>query len=199
MVARIRGHRDNRKDDFRHVPLYSSPGRHRRVYRSMIEIGGGLWWDLDTDVRTLYYRRDMLQDAGIDPAELDAENGPITVARITEIAASLRRGLHLFASWSSCQPGAFGYVSARQLFGFAPSRLDVVEGCKHWWIAASERGLRRVPQACRNDRVGGPPAAADRVTRSGPSPRTQDADTERQNPSGMLHLDCRELPFDALG
>jgi maltose-binding protein MalE len=54
----------------------------------MIEIGGGLWWDIDTDVRTLYYRRDMLQDAGIDPAELDAENGPITVARITEIAAA---------------------------------------------------------------------------------------------------------------
>jgi maltose-binding protein MalE len=73
----------------------------------MIEIGGGLWWDIDTDVRTLYYRRDMLQDAGIDPAELDAENGPITVARITEIAASLRRGLHLFASWSSCQPVSF--------------------------------------------------------------------------------------------
>src|SRR5215210_4424977 len=37
MVARIRGYRDNRKDDFRHVPLYRSPGQHRRIYHSIIE------------------------------------------------------------------------------------------------------------------------------------------------------------------
>ncbi len=43
----------------------------------------------DTDVRALYYRRDMLRDAGIDPAEFDAQNGPVTVARLTEIAAAV--------------------------------------------------------------------------------------------------------------
>ena len=43
----------------------------------------------DTDVRALFYRRDMLQDVDIDPAELDAENGPISVDRLTEIASAV--------------------------------------------------------------------------------------------------------------
>jgi hypothetical protein len=38
----------------------------------------------DTDVRALFYRRDMLQDVDIDPAELDAENRPISVDRLTD-------------------------------------------------------------------------------------------------------------------
>ena len=43
----------------------------------------------DTDVRALFYRRDMLRDAGIDPAELDAKNGPISVARLAKIASAV--------------------------------------------------------------------------------------------------------------
>ena len=40
----------------------------------------------DTDARALFYNKGMLADAGIDPAELDIANGPITFARLTEIA-----------------------------------------------------------------------------------------------------------------
>jgi multiple sugar transport system substrate-binding protein len=40
----------------------------------------------DTDARALFYNRGMLQEAGIDPAELDAANGPITWNRLAEIA-----------------------------------------------------------------------------------------------------------------
>ncbi len=40
----------------------------------------------DTDARALYYNKGMLEEAGIDPAELDVANGPITFARLTEIS-----------------------------------------------------------------------------------------------------------------
>ena len=43
----------------------------------------------DTDARALYYRRDLLQEAGIDPAELEPANGPLTIDRVHEIAAGL--------------------------------------------------------------------------------------------------------------
>jgi len=43
----------------------------------------------DTDARALYYRRDLLAEAGVDAAELDPANGPITLARLGEIAALL--------------------------------------------------------------------------------------------------------------
>jgi multiple sugar transport system substrate-binding protein len=41
----------------------------------------------DTDARTLYYNRGLLQEGGIDPAELDSANGPVTWDRIAEIAS----------------------------------------------------------------------------------------------------------------
>lgn len=43
----------------------------------------------DTDARALFYNIGMLQDAGIDPAELDVANGPITWDRLAEIANQL--------------------------------------------------------------------------------------------------------------
>jgi multiple sugar transport system substrate-binding protein len=48
----------------------------------------GVTWALpfDTDTRALYYRNDILEDAGVDPAMLDAANGPITIDQLTEIA-----------------------------------------------------------------------------------------------------------------
>jgi multiple sugar transport system substrate-binding protein len=39
----------------------------------------------DTDARALYYRKDIMTEVGVDPAELDAANGPITLDRLTEI------------------------------------------------------------------------------------------------------------------
>ncbi|OGK11438.1 MAG: ABC transporter substrate-binding protein [Candidatus Riflebacteria bacterium RBG_13_59_9] len=48
----------------------------------------GKTWSLpfDTDTRGLYYRIDMLQAAGIDTSPLDVKNGPITLAKLKEIA-----------------------------------------------------------------------------------------------------------------
>ena len=45
----------------------------------------------DTDARALYYRKDILRKAGIDPAELDPSNGPITLTRLREIAMQLNQ------------------------------------------------------------------------------------------------------------
>lgn len=45
----------------------------------------------DTDARALYYRKDVLQEAGIDPTELDPKNGPITLTRLEEIARQLNQ------------------------------------------------------------------------------------------------------------
>ncbi len=46
---------------------------------------------LETDTRVLYYRKDMLRQAGIDPEELSPENGPITTTRLKEIAFKMNR------------------------------------------------------------------------------------------------------------
>jgi multiple sugar transport system substrate-binding protein len=40
----------------------------------------------DTDARALWYNKGMLEDAGVDPAQLDPANGPITVDELREIA-----------------------------------------------------------------------------------------------------------------
>jgi multiple sugar transport system substrate-binding protein len=43
----------------------------------------------DTDARALFYNIAMLQEGGIDPAELDVDNGPITWDRLAELANQL--------------------------------------------------------------------------------------------------------------
>ncbi len=43
----------------------------------------------DTDARALFYNIGMLQEGGIDPAELDIENGPITWDQLAEFANQL--------------------------------------------------------------------------------------------------------------
>ncbi len=45
----------------------------------------------DTDVRALYYNKTMLQQAGVDPAELDPANGPLLWSRLKEIAFALNK------------------------------------------------------------------------------------------------------------
>jgi multiple sugar transport system substrate-binding protein len=51
----------------------------------------GKTWSLpfDTDTRGLYYRIDVLQEAGIDISPLNVKNGPITLAKLKEIAFKL--------------------------------------------------------------------------------------------------------------
>ncbi len=43
----------------------------------------------DTDARALYYNKTMLQSVGVDPAEFDQANGPLTWDRVAEVAALL--------------------------------------------------------------------------------------------------------------
>jgi multiple sugar transport system substrate-binding protein len=43
----------------------------------------------DTDTRALYYNKTMLQSVGVDPAEFDKANGPLTWDRVAEVAALL--------------------------------------------------------------------------------------------------------------
>ena len=47
----------------------------------------GKVWALpfDTDARALYYNKDMIKAAGVDPAELDQSKGPLTWDRVAEI------------------------------------------------------------------------------------------------------------------
>lgn len=48
----------------------------------------GKTWALptDTDTRALYYRMDILEDAGVDTSLLDPANGPMTLTELAEIA-----------------------------------------------------------------------------------------------------------------
>lgn len=41
----------------------------------------------DTDARALYYNIDLLEEAGVDASELDPANGPISLARASELGA----------------------------------------------------------------------------------------------------------------
>ncbi len=43
----------------------------------------------DTDARALFYNIGLLKEAGVDPAELDVANGPVTFAKLAEIANQL--------------------------------------------------------------------------------------------------------------
>jgi multiple sugar transport system substrate-binding protein len=45
----------------------------------------------ETDARALYYNIGMLQDAGVDPAQLDVAQGPITFDTLAEIANQLNQ------------------------------------------------------------------------------------------------------------
>lgn len=45
----------------------------------------------DTDARALFYNKDLLQAAGVDPSQLDISKGPPTTALIKSIAAKLNK------------------------------------------------------------------------------------------------------------
>jgi multiple sugar transport system substrate-binding protein len=98
----------------------------------------------DTDARALFYNIGMLEEAGIDPAELDIANGPITFARLTEIA----NGLNVDDGTNFTQMGFVPYTHQgwHYTYGFAfggvffdeeacevtPDEAGVVAG--HQWL-----------------------------------------------------------------
>ncbi|GLV57229.1 sugar ABC transporter substrate-binding protein [Dictyobacter sp. S3.2.2.5] len=46
---------------------------------------------LETDARAIYYNKDLLKQAGIDPSELDPSHGPVTVDKLWSIAQKLNK------------------------------------------------------------------------------------------------------------
>ena len=46
---------------------------------------------MDTDARALYYNKDLLQKAGIDPKVLDPANGPLTVDQVMQLAMKMNK------------------------------------------------------------------------------------------------------------
>lgn len=45
----------------------------------------------ETDIRYLYYNKDMIRAAGVDPAEFDWQNGPLSLSRVKEISAAITK------------------------------------------------------------------------------------------------------------
>lgn len=43
----------------------------------------------DTDARALYYRRDILEEVGVDTSALDPKNGPVTVDQLRDMASKV--------------------------------------------------------------------------------------------------------------
>jgi multiple sugar transport system substrate-binding protein len=72
----------------------------------------------DTDARALFYNRGMLQEAGVDPAELDAANGPITWNRLAEIANQINE-TDQDGNFSRMGFAAFTHQEWHYTYGFA--------------------------------------------------------------------------------
>jgi multiple sugar transport system substrate-binding protein len=81
------------------TPLMEAAGDNPDLKASHIEFTANeAMWDgkpyalpFDTDVRALYYNKQLLQAGGVDPAEFDAANGPMLWDRVKEIAVSLNK------------------------------------------------------------------------------------------------------------
>jgi multiple sugar transport system substrate-binding protein len=99
----------------------------------------------DTDARALFYNIGMLQEAGVDPAELDVANGPITFDRLAELANQLnetdadgnfsRMGFAAYDSqaWHYTYGFAFGGVFFDEAAcAVTPDNEGVVAG--HQWL-----------------------------------------------------------------
>jgi len=81
------------------TPLIEAAGENPDLKASHIEFTANeATWDgkpfalpFDTDVRALYYNKQLLQAGGVDPAEFDPANGPMLWDRVKEIAISLNK------------------------------------------------------------------------------------------------------------
>jgi len=99
----------------------------------------------DTDARALFYNKGMLQKAGIDPAELDVANGPITFDRLAEIANQINE-TDQDGNFSKMGFTAYTHQAWHYTYGFAfggtffdeaacavtPDEAGVVAG--HQWL-----------------------------------------------------------------
>jgi multiple sugar transport system substrate-binding protein len=111
----------------------------------------------DTDTRGLYYNKQMLREAGIDPTELNRKNGPITLARLREIARAvdtrdtdgnytkvgfipqLEQGWHY--TWGFLFGGEFANIDAGMV---TPANAGVVAGFQYLYDYNKEMGVPQV-------------------------------------------------------
>ena len=111
----------------------------------------------DTDTRGLFYNKQMLRDAGIDPAELDMANGPITLDRLREIARAIdtkdaqgsytkigfipqaEQGWHY--TWGFLFGGSFADLNAGKV---TPTNPGVVAGFQYLYDYNKEMGVQQV-------------------------------------------------------
>jgi multiple sugar transport system substrate-binding protein len=70
----------------------------------------------DTDVRALFYNKDLIEAAGQDPAQLDIANGPLTIAEVDAIADAITQtddaGNYTTMGWIPGGPHAAGLPGA---------------------------------------------------------------------------------------
>jgi multiple sugar transport system substrate-binding protein len=111
----------------------------------------------DTDTRGLFYNKQMLRDAGIDPAELDMKNGPITLDRLREIARAVdtkddqgnytkigfipqvEQGWHY--TWGYLFGGSFADLAAGKV---TPTHPGIVAGFQYLYDYNKEMGVQQV-------------------------------------------------------
>lgn len=111
----------------------------------------------DTDARALYYRKDVLREAGVDPNELDPKNGPITLDRLREIAMQVNetdaRGNYSrigFIPWfDQGWHYTWGYVFGGRFFDtesckVTPTNEGVVQGLQFMYDWAKEMDPKKV-------------------------------------------------------
>ena len=111
----------------------------------------------DTDARALFFNKRMLREAGIDPAELDPSRGPVTFARLREIARAvdtagadgnfiragliptLSQGWHY--SWGFAAGGEFADLAAGRV---TPTHPGVVRGFQFLYDWHRDMGAAQV-------------------------------------------------------
>lgn len=112
----------------------------------------------DTDTRGLFYRKDLLREVGVDPAELDKSSGkPITLARLEEIARLLdkkdaqgnytragfipqaEQGWHY--TWGFLFGGSFADMKAGTV---TPTDPGVVKGFQYLYDYNQRMGVKEV-------------------------------------------------------
>jgi multiple sugar transport system substrate-binding protein len=111
----------------------------------------------DTDTRGLFYNKQMLRDAGVDPEELNRKNGPATLEQIREIARKvdtkdgrgnyikvgfipqIEQGWHY--TWGWVFGGSFADMKAGKV---TPTHPGVVAGFQYLYDYNKEMGVQQV-------------------------------------------------------
>jgi multiple sugar transport system substrate-binding protein len=103
----------------------------------------------DTDSRALFYNKNLLREAGVDPAILDPANGPITLAELKEIAFKVNQkdaqgrytrvgfiptyGQGWLFTWGFIHGGSFVDINANKITATDPKIVSALTWMKDWF------------------------------------------------------------------